>query len=129
MRQLTSLDNQLLALENSRQSGHVAGVAVLDPSTAPGGALNAADIQALIVERLPMLPLLRWRLAEVPLGLDYPFWVDDADFDLDFHVRELALPSPGSDGQLAEQVARITSRLSLPLPRCRSSASRLLAPP
>src|ERR1039458_35160 len=116
MRQLTSLDNQLLALENSRQSGHVAGVAVLDPSTAPGGALNAADIQALIVERLPMLPLLRWRLAEVPLGLDYPFWVDDADFDLDFHVRELALPSPGSDGQLAEQVARITSR---PLDRAR----------
>ena len=116
MRQLTSLDNQFLALENSRQSGHVAGVAVLDPSTAPGGALNAADIQALIVERLPMLPLLRWRLAEVPLGLDYPFWVDDADFDLDFHVRELALPSPGSDGQLAEQVARITSR---PLDRAR----------
>lgn len=116
MRQLTSLDNQLLALENSRQSGHVAGVAVLDPSTALGGALNAADIQALIVERLPMLPLLRWRLAEVPLGLDYPFWVDDADFDLDFHVRELALPSPGSDGQLAEQVARITSR---PLDRAR----------
>jgi diacylglycerol O-acyltransferase / wax synthase len=116
MRQLTSLDNQFLALENSRQSGHVAGLAVLDPSTAPGGTLDAADIQALIVERLPMLPPLRWRLAKVPLGLDYPYWVDDASFDLDFHVRELALPSPGSDEQLAEQVARITSR---PLDRAR----------
>jgi WS/DGAT/MGAT family acyltransferase len=116
MRQLTSLDNQFLALENSRQSGHVAGVAVLDPSTTPRGALNAADIQALLVERLPMLPPLRWRLAEVPLGLDYPYWVDDASFDLDFHVRELALPAPGSDEQLAEQVARITSR---PLDRAR----------
>ncbi len=116
MRQLTSLDTQFLALENSRQSGHVAGMAVLDPSTAPGGTLTAADIQALIVERLPMLPPLRWRLAEVPLGLDYPYWVDDAGFDLDFHVRELALPSPGSDDQLAEQVARITSR---PLDRAR----------
>jgi diacylglycerol O-acyltransferase / wax synthase len=116
MRQLTSLDNQFLALENSRQSGHVAGVAVLDPSTTLRGALNAADIQALLIERLPMLPPLRWRLAEVPLGLDYPYWVDDADFDLDFHVRELALPSPGSDEQLAEQVARIMSR---PLDRAR----------
>ena len=52
----------------------------------------------------------------MPLGLDYPYWVDDVDFDLDFHVRELALPSPGSDDQLAEQVARIMSR---PLDRAR----------
>jgi WS/DGAT/MGAT family acyltransferase len=115
MRQLSSLDVQFLALENTRQTGHVAGVAILDPSTAEGG-LACTDIQALIAERLPQLPPLRWRLAEVPLGLDYPYWVDDVDFDLDFHVRELALPSPGSDEQLAEQVARITSR---PLDRAR----------
>jgi diacylglycerol O-acyltransferase / wax synthase len=116
MRQLTSLDNQFLALENARQSGHVGAVAVLDPSTTPRGALSAADIRALLVERLPMLPPLRWRLAEVPFGLDYPYWIDDADFDLEFHVRELALPAPGSDEQLAEQVARIISR---PLDRAR----------
>lgn len=116
MRQLTSLDAQFLALENPRQTGHVAGLAILDPSTTPGGTLAAADIQDLIAERLLLLPPLRWRLAEVPLGLDYPYWVDDASFDLDFHVRELALPPPGSDAQLAEQVARITSR---PLDRAR----------
>jgi len=110
VRQLTSLDTQFLALENSRQSGHVAGVAVLDPSTVPSGTIDAGDIKALIVDRLPLLPPLRWRLAEVPLGLDYPYWADDPDFDLDFHVREMALPFPGSDAQLAEQVARITSR-------------------
>ena len=46
----------------------------------------------------------------------YPYWVDDADFDLDFHVRELALPAPGDDHQLAEQIARIMSR---PLDRAR----------
>jgi diacylglycerol O-acyltransferase / wax synthase len=69
-----------------------------------------------VAERLPLLPPLRWRLAEVPLGLDYPYWVDDPDFDLDFHIRELALPRPGSDEQLAEQVARIVSR---PLDRSR----------
>src|SRR5436189_2041274 len=110
MRQLTSLDAQFLALETPRQSGHVAGLAILDPSTTPTGELTLADIQALIAERLPLLPPLRWRLQEVPLGLDYPYWADDIDFDLDFHVRELALPAPGDDGQLAEQVARITSR-------------------
>jgi diacylglycerol O-acyltransferase len=116
MRQLTSLDAQFLALETPRQSGHVGGVAVLDTSTTPTGKLTLADVQALIAERLPLLPPLRWRLEEVPLGLDYPYWVDDLDFDLDFHVRELALPAPGSDEQLAEQVARIFSR---PLDRSR----------
>ena len=116
MRQLTSLDAQFLALETPRQTGHVGGVAILDPSTAPGGVLECGDMKRLLEERLPLLPPFRWRLAEVPLGLDYPYWVDDQDFDLDFHVRELALPSPGSDKQLAEQVARIFSR---PLDRAR----------
>ncbi len=116
MRQLTSLDTQFLALENARQVGHVAGLAILDPSTAPGDTFGVDDIKDLMLERLPLLPPLRWRLAEVPLGLDYPYWVDDVNFDLDFHIRELAIPAPGSDEQLAEQVARITSR---PLDRAR----------
>jgi diacylglycerol O-acyltransferase len=116
MRQLTSLDAQFLALETARQSGHVAGLAILDPSTAPGGHIGCPEITRLLSERLPMLPPLRWQLVEVPFGLDYPYWVDDVDFDLDYHVRELALPAPGSDAQLAEQVARIVSR---PLDRAR----------
>ncbi len=116
MRQLTSLDAQFLALENARQAGHVGSLAILDPSTAPNGRLGCPDVKALLRERLPLLPPLRWRLAEVPLGLDYPYWVDDGDFDLDYHVRELALASPGNDSQLAEQTARIMSR---PLDRAR----------
>jgi WS/DGAT/MGAT family acyltransferase len=116
MRQLTSLDSQFLALETRRQTGHVGSVAILDPSTTASGTLTCADIQALITERLPLLPPLRWRLREVPLGLDYPYWIDDEDFDLHFHVREIGLPAPGSDEQLAEQVARIVSR---PLDRAR----------
>jgi len=116
VRQLSSLDAQFLALETPRQSGHVGGLAILDASTRPTGTLNAADIEALIAERLPLLPPLRWRLQEVPLSLDYPYWVDDPDFDLDFHVRELALAPPGNDSQLSEQVARIVAR---PLDRSR----------
>jgi diacylglycerol O-acyltransferase / wax synthase len=110
LRQLTSLDHQFLALENERQYGHVAGLAFLDPNTREDGSLSCPDLKALLLDRLPQLPPLRWRLAHVPLNLDYPYWVDDADFDLDYHVRELALPKPGTDKQLAEQVARITSR-------------------
>jgi len=116
MRQLTSLDAQFLALENARQAGHVGSLAILDPSTAPGGKLGCPQVKALLRERLPLLPPLRWRLAEVPLGLDYPYWVDDGEFDLDYHVRELALAHPGNDSQLAEQTARIMSR---PLDRAR----------
>src|SRR3954451_9487595 len=116
MRQLTSLDNQFLALENHRHTGHVAGLAILDPSTAPDGAVSCGTVKDLLRERLPLLPPLRWRVAEVPLNLDYPYWVEDEAFDLDYHVRELALPKPGSDAQLAEQVSRIVSR---PLDRAR----------
>jgi diacylglycerol O-acyltransferase / wax synthase len=116
MRQLTAVDAQFLALEGPRHYGHVGGVAVVDPSTAPGGILELADLQYLIAERLPLVPPFRWRLVEVPLGLDYGYWIDDPDFDLDFHVRELALPAPGNDHQLAEQVARIFAR---PLDRAR----------
>jgi WS/DGAT/MGAT family acyltransferase len=91
-------------------------LAVLDPSTRPNGRLELADIQNLIAERLPLLPPFRWRLKPVPLGLDYPYWIDDPDFDLEYHVRELALAPPPTDEKLAEQVARIFSR---PLDRAR----------
>ena len=116
MRQLTSLDAQFLALETPRQAGHVSGLAILDDSQRSGGRLELADLQRLIAERLPLLPPLRWRLAEVPLGLDYPYWVEDRDFDLDFHVRDLALTAPGTDEKLSQQVARIFAR---PLDRSR----------
>jgi diacylglycerol O-acyltransferase / wax synthase len=116
VRQLTALDQQFLALEDARHFGHVGALAVLDPSTAPGGTVTLADLQTLIAERLPLVPPFRWRLAEVPFDLDYDYWVDDAEFDLDFHVRELALPPGAGDHELAEQVARIFAR---PLDRSR----------
>jgi diacylglycerol O-acyltransferase / wax synthase len=116
MRQLTSLDAQFLALETPRQTGHVSGLAILDPSTTPSGKLELADIERLITERLPLLPPLRRRLAEVPFNLDFPYWIEDGDFDLDFHLRDLALTPPGTPDKLSEQVARIVAR---PLDRAR----------
>ena len=116
VRQLTSFDAQFLAIEDARNYSHISGIAILDPSTAPGGTLDLADIQNLIESRLHLLPPFRWRLAEVPFGVDHPWWIDDPDFDIEFHVRELALPAPGDDVQLAAQVERIVSR---PLDRSR----------
>lgn len=116
MRQLTALDQQFLALEDSRNYGHIGSLSILDPSTAPAGRLTLPNLQNLIAERLPLVPPLRWRLAEVPFNLDYGYWIDDPDFDLEFHVREIALAPPGTDAQLADQVARIYAR---PLDRSR----------
>jgi WS/DGAT/MGAT family acyltransferase len=116
MRQLTSLDAQFLAVESGRTYGHVGSLCVCDPSTAPGGRLTVDDLQRMVAERLHLLPPFRWRLVNVPLGLDLPYWAEDPDFDLDFHIRESAIPPPGDDQKLAETVSRIFAR---PLDRAR----------
>src|SRR5499427_1569306 len=115
MQQLTGLDAAFLAMETARTTGHVGGVCVLDPSVAPE-PLTLARLTEVLTQRLPLVPVLRRRLLNVPLGLDQPFWIDDPDFDIEYHIRELALPRPGSDAQLAEQVARLHAR---PLDRSR----------
>jgi diacylglycerol O-acyltransferase / wax synthase len=115
VQQLTGLDAAFLALETANATGHVGGVSILDPREAPE-PLTLARLTEVLGERLPLVPVLRRRLQSVPLGLDQPYWVDDPDFDIEYHVRELALPRPGSDAQLAEQVARLHAR---PLDRSR----------
>ena len=110
MRQLTSLDAQFLRMEDARTYGHVGGLAVYDPSTAPGGEVTVGDICRLVSERLHLLPVFKWRLVEVPFSLDLPYWIEDPDFDLDFHIRESAVPPPGNDDRLSETVARIFAR-------------------
>lgn len=116
MRQLTTLDAQFLAVESGRTFGHVGSLCVYDPSTAPGGELTIRDLCRMVSERLHLLPPFRWKLVNVPLGLDLPYWVEDPDFDLDFHIRESAIPPPGDDKKLAETVSRIFAR---PLDRSR----------
>src|SRR3954465_11352643 len=110
MRQLSTLDAQFLAVESARTYGHVGGVAVYDPSTAPGGKLEMKDLCRLVAERLHLLPPFRWRPVGGPFGLDLPYWIEDPDFDLDFHIRDSAVPPPGNERQLAETVARIFAR-------------------
>jgi diacylglycerol O-acyltransferase / wax synthase len=115
MQQLTGLDASFLALETANTTGHVGGLSVLDPKDAPK-PLTLARLTEVMSERLPLVPVLRRKLLTVPLGLDQPYWIDDANFDIEYHVRELALPRPGSDAQLTEQVSRLHAR---PLDRSR----------
>jgi len=115
MQQLTGLDAAFLALETANSTGHVGGVCILDPKEAPA-PLTLARLTEVLGERLPLVPVLRRKLLNVPLGLDQPYWVDDPAFDIEYHIREIALPRPGSDAQLSEQVARLHAR---PLDRSR----------
>ncbi|MFF0341647.1 wax ester/triacylglycerol synthase family O-acyltransferase [Kribbella sp. NPDC004875] len=115
MLQVDDLGAMYLAAENNRVSTHTAALITVDPATLTGGKLTVARLRALVLERLDLVPAFHRRLAEVPFGLDRPYWVE-ADVDLDFHIREVSLPEPGDDDQLREQVARIFSR---PLDRAR----------
>ncbi|MEO7942826.1 MAG: wax ester/triacylglycerol synthase family O-acyltransferase [Marmoricola sp.] len=115
MKQLTGLDSQFLAMETHGVFGHVGSVCILDPSTAPE-EFTLDYLTGAIAERLPLVPPFRQRLVQVPFGLDQSYWIDDPDFDIEFHVRELALPKPGTDRQLCDQVARLHAR---PLDRSR----------
>jgi len=109
VQQLSGVDAAFLNLETATTFGHVGSLVVLEAMT-PGGPLTFDAVRAVVEQRLHLLPPLRRRLAQVPFGLGRPYWVEDPDFDLEFHLRELALPAPGTDEQLAEQVARIAAR-------------------
>lgn len=109
MRQLTGIDVSFLNMETSATYGHVSSMNLYDPSGVPGGA-GVEVTKQLILERLDRLAPFRRRLVEVPFGLDLPYWIDDPDFDIDYHVRHHAVPPPGTPEQLGEVVSRIHAR-------------------
>ena len=110
MMQLSGMDNLFLNLERGNQYMHVAGLGIYDPSTAPDGRVRFKDVLRFFEARLDLAPVFRRRLVVPPLGLDRPYWVEDAEVDVEFHVRHVALPQPGDWRQLCIQVARIHSR-------------------
>ncbi len=109
MRQLSGIDVSFLNMETASTFGHVASLNIYDPTGVPGGA--GLDVtKRMILERIDQLAPFRRRLVEVPLGLDLPYWIEDPDFDIDFHVRHHAVPPPGNPAQLSEVVSRIVAR-------------------
>ena len=110
MKQLGILDAAFINLEQTNTPQHIGGLGIYDPSTAPGGFVRFKDVIASFERRLGRMPLFRTRIVEVPGGLDRPYWVKDANFDVEFHLRHIALPAPGDWRQLCIQVARLHSR-------------------
>ncbi len=86
---LSALDVQFLLLEKPNVHYHVAGLSILDPSTRPGGPDGFfEDLKRLYNERQHLIPRFRQKVMFVPFGAGRPVWVDDPDFDLDFHFRQ-----------------------------------------
>jgi diacylglycerol O-acyltransferase len=108
MKQLSGLDAAFLYMETDTTYGHVNGLGIYERPTPD------FDPYRVVRERFGSMvghiEPFRRRLLEVPFGLDHPYWVDDPHFDLDYHVRQIGLAPPGTDEQLAEQVARIIGR-------------------
>ncbi|MGB3698055.1 MAG: wax ester/triacylglycerol synthase domain-containing protein [Gordonia sp. (in: high G+C Gram-positive bacteria)] len=106
-------------LDGTGTSTHLGALLILDPGKLPKGQSRVLDyhsLVSLVENRLQVAPRYRQTVAEVTLGLARPVWVDDHDFDINFHVRLSALPHPGSVEQLQELIARVMSR---PLDRSR----------
>jgi WS/DGAT/MGAT family acyltransferase len=115
MLQLSGLDTAFLNMETNTTFGHVATIMLFDGANFPAG--NASElVRAHIAARLHRLPPFYRRLVPVPLDLDRPYWVDDGDVDLEFHVRHLGVPPPGEERQFNDLIASIVAR---PIDRAR----------
>ena len=110
MEQLSGQDAMFLHAEIDGLPQHIGGVSIYDQSTAPGGVVRFKEILAMLDSRVHLSPIFRRKLATVPLGLGRPYWVEDPDFDLEYHVRHIALPKPGDWRQLCILAARIHSQ-------------------
>jgi WS/DGAT/MGAT family acyltransferase len=111
MDQLSPQDAQFLYMETDDNLTHVTSVSILDPSTVPDGkVVRFKEILEHVDSRLHMSPLFKRRLVRVPLELDFPYWVDDKHFDLEYHVRHGRLPEPGDWRQFCIHMARYHSR-------------------
>lgn len=110
VRQLSGTDAGFLFFESSHTPLHIGSLVIYDQTAAPRGQVRFKDILAHFEKRLRFAACFRQRLVEVPLGLDRPWWIEDPEFDLEYHVRHIALPAPGDWRQLCIQTARLLSR-------------------
>ncbi|MBS0254061.1 MAG: wax ester/triacylglycerol synthase family O-acyltransferase [Proteobacteria bacterium] len=104
------MDASFVALETRNSPMHIGSILIYNPATAPGGFVRFKDILRFFESRLQLSRTVRQRLVRVPFDVDYPYWVEDEHFDLEYHVRHLALPKPGDWRQLCIQAARIFAR-------------------
>src|SRR4051794_28260009 len=116
MQQLSGMDASFLYFETPNAPGHVFSVYICDQSTAPGGNVTFKGILEHVRSRLHVSRAFRQRLVEVPFGLDHPYWIEDADFDLEYHVRHIAPPKPRDWRQLCIPIAPLPPPPPAPRP-------------
>lgn len=104
---LSAADASFFRLENTATPMYVGSLSIL---ARPRAGLSYETLLATVEQRLPQVPRYRQKVRQVYLGPARPVWVDDSDFDITYHVRRAALPSPGSDEQLHALVARLSAR-------------------
>ena len=110
MEQLSGLDATFINMETRSAPTHVGGLAIYDQSTAPEGHVTFKGILSNLESRLHLARCFRQKIVRVPFGFDHPYWIEDPEFDLEFHVRHIALPKPGDWRQLCIQAARLHAR-------------------
>ena len=116
MRQLSEHDAAYIYSDSAHVNSNLTLLHIYDQSTAPGGVVRFKQILAHVKSRLDKLPNFREKILRVPLDLDYPYWVEDESFNIEYHVRHIALPKPGDWRQFCIQSSRIHAR-SLDLQR------------
>jgi len=115
MERLSGMDATFLYLETDAGHMHVAMVGIYDVSTMSGG-YSFDKLKAHIASRLHVVAPFRRRLVEVPFQFHHPVWIEDPEFDLDYHVRRITCPAPGGRRELGEVAGEIAS---VPLDRSR----------
>lgn len=110
MKPLSGMDNLFLQMEHGNQYMHVAGLGIYDQTTAPGGSVRFKRVLDFFSRRVNSIKIFRRRLVVPPFSIDRPYWVEDGEIDVEYHVRHIALPAPGDWRQLMIQVARLHSR-------------------
>lgn len=103
--QLGAQDAAFLYLQDREVLTHVTTISIYDPSTAPGGKVRFKDLVRHVASRCQASPVYTRRLYRVPFDLDYPYWIDDPDFDPAAHCTRERLPRPGDWSQLCRLAA------------------------
>jgi diacylglycerol O-acyltransferase len=106
MRRMDGLSAFLLEQEKTGAYQHTLKISMLDTSGMPGG-WSFEKFRESIARRLHLTPMFRWKFLPVPFGLHHPVWVDDPQFDLDYHLRRVACPAPGDRKAFCELVSQV----------------------